>query len=91
MNISYDSRCRDLAEVFLLDEPQLNDAQHQHELAGVIQMTIETWIACERDAHELLSCGTCPPRCGDAHSGQGKQGGTADARTVGTAPTSKTG
>ena len=66
MNISYDSRCRDLAEVFLLDVPQLNDGQHQHELAGVIQMTIETWIACERDAHELLNC----PR-GDAHDGQG--------------------
>jgi hypothetical protein len=49
--ISYDSRCYDLAEIFLEDEPNLNTDQHKRELAGRIQETIESEIQWMRDQH----------------------------------------
>lgn len=45
---SYDSRCYDLAEIFLSDEPTLNVPRHFHELAQDIQIAIEDYIAEHR-------------------------------------------
>jgi len=44
---SYDSKCYDLAEAFLSDEPALNNEALCHELALEIQQTIENFIAYE--------------------------------------------
>lgn len=48
--MSYDSRCYDLAEVFLDDEPHLNAESYRTELAQLIQNTIEDFIEFERGA-----------------------------------------
>jgi hypothetical protein len=49
--ISYDSRCYDLAEVFLEDEPNLNTDQHKVHLAAFIQEAVESEIQWMRDQH----------------------------------------
>lgn len=49
---TYDSRCYDLAAVFLEDEPHLDTTDRVEELAAHIQKTIEDWIAYERDNYE---------------------------------------
>lgn len=42
----YDSRCRDLAEVFLAEAPQhLRTERNAEELAVLIQRTIEDYVA----------------------------------------------
>jgi hypothetical protein len=46
----YDSRCLDLANVFLEDEPTL--AQYDQELAQAIQDAIEDWIAIAKEPEE---------------------------------------
>ncbi len=43
--MSFDSRCYDLAEIFLLDEPKLRVKTNQ--LAQAIQDAIEIWIDME--------------------------------------------
>ena len=50
--MAYDSRCYDLAEVFLADEPALQTENKKAALAQTIQEAIETWIEWEHD-HEL--------------------------------------
>lgn len=45
---TYDSRCHDLAAIFLDDEPQLRTPENIEDLAGLIQQTIEDYIAYER-------------------------------------------
>jgi hypothetical protein len=42
---TYDSRCHDLAAVFLGDEPTLHTPTNIEELASLIQQTIEDYIA----------------------------------------------
>jgi hypothetical protein len=44
--VTYDSRCYDLAEVFLSDpdDKDINTDVHRHQLAQVIQMAIEDEI-----------------------------------------------
>jgi predicted GTPase len=49
---TYDSRCYDLAEVFLFDEPGMNSEQNRDWLARVIQQTIEDFIIDGRDRGE---------------------------------------
>jgi hypothetical protein len=41
---TYDSRCYDLAEIFLSDEPDLNNEKAKHSLALEIQQVIEDEI-----------------------------------------------
>jgi len=41
--MSYDTKCYDLASAFLEDEP-LSNEKDCHELAQLIQTTIEDWI-----------------------------------------------
>ncbi len=43
--MSFDSRCYDLAEIFLFDEPKLRPKTNQ--LAQAIQDAIEDWIEME--------------------------------------------
>ena len=43
---TYDSRCLDLAEVFISDNPSI-DNNRAHQLAICIQNTIELWIGFE--------------------------------------------
>ena len=45
MSGTYDSRCYELAELFLSDTPQLATAAHKHQLALAIQQAIEDYIA----------------------------------------------
>lgn len=47
---TYDSSCYDLGALFLGDEPDLHTPERCHELACLIQTTIEDFIASERDA-----------------------------------------
>lgn len=42
--MSYDSRCYDLAELFLSDSARINDEPHRRALAQHIQTTVENWI-----------------------------------------------
>lgn len=49
---TYDSKCADLAAVFLGDEPHLLTDRRIHELALAIQQTIEDFIADEQDNYE---------------------------------------
>lgn len=60
--MSHDSKCYDLAAVFLSDEPALDTTKRCDELADLIQQTIEDWIAYERANYE-------PPETGDAWTG----------------------
>jgi hypothetical protein len=49
---SYDSRCCDLAEIFLSDEPRwLNTEHHRVSLAKAVQQAVETWL--EQQAVEM--------------------------------------
>lgn len=48
--MSYDSRCYDLAEAFLVDWPTFNNEQRRDQLAQHIQTTIENWIEYEESA-----------------------------------------
>lgn len=48
----YDTKCYDLAEAFLEDEPHLATTKRMCELAELIQMTIEDYIASERRNYE---------------------------------------
>jgi len=50
--ISYDSRCYDLAEIFLSDEPGMNTPHHAHEMAQDIQIAIEDYLAMNRTSTE---------------------------------------
>lgn len=47
-----DSRCYDLAVVFLGDEPHLDTQDRLAQLAALIQQTIEDFIDCARDNYE---------------------------------------
>ena len=42
--MGYDSRCYDLAALFLSDEPEKNTEANRDELAQHIQTEIEDWI-----------------------------------------------
>lgn len=42
--MSYDSRCYDLAALFLSDSPEKNTEANRGELAQHIQTEIENWI-----------------------------------------------
>lgn len=44
---TFDSRCYDLAAVFLGDEPALHSEARMNELAALIQTTTEDYIATE--------------------------------------------
>jgi hypothetical protein len=46
--MAYDTRCFDLAEIFLADDPALKD--RARDLAQHIQTEIEDWIAYERSS-----------------------------------------
>jgi hypothetical protein len=49
---TYDSRCYDLAETLLQDEPYLNTERRRDMLANAIQSAIENFIERERDNYE---------------------------------------
>lgn len=46
--MAYDSKCFDLAEAFLSDEPLLNKPEYTKELAQHIQYEIESYIRWEK-------------------------------------------
>ena len=46
--MAYDSRCHDIAEAFLEDEPAMKSARNVRRLAQCVQDSIEDWIAYER-------------------------------------------
>lgn len=50
--MAFDTKCYDLAEAFLEDEPHLNTEGRRNELAQLIQTTIDDFIACERGDYE---------------------------------------
>lgn len=45
--MSYDSKCFDLAAVFLSDTPDIDNERNRDKLAQHIQTAIEDWITCE--------------------------------------------
>lgn len=45
---TYDSRCYDLAAIFLGDEPELHHPDNINQLAQLIQQAIEDYIAFAR-------------------------------------------
>ena len=47
--MAYDTKCYDLAQAFLEDEPMLNIETKRAALAQTIQTEIENWIEWERD------------------------------------------
>lgn len=49
---SYDPKCRDLAELFLEDEPHLNTLDRQDDLAAAIQQAIEDWFRSAKNNYE---------------------------------------
>lgn len=49
---TYDLKSYDLAEAFLEDEPHLNNERRRHELALLIQATIEDFITDEQNNYE---------------------------------------
>ena len=49
---AFDSRCFDLAEIFLEGEPHLATLDKTNELASLIQQTIEDFIAYERNHYD---------------------------------------
>lgn len=59
---SYDSRCYDLAAIFLGDEPGLHSEANIHALALEIQQTIEDEIQFMRADHIPDAVGTPPTR-----------------------------
>lgn len=48
--MAYDPKCFDLAQAFLEDHADLNNADRRHELAQTIQRTIDVWIEDERQS-----------------------------------------
>lgn len=46
---TYDSKCFDLAVLFLQDEPPLDTPGNRKMLGGVIQLAIEDWLAVARN------------------------------------------
>lgn len=50
--MAYDTKCYDLAEAFLEDEPHLNTEWRRDMLAQVIQTAIQDFITCEQDNYE---------------------------------------
>jgi hypothetical protein len=58
--VTYDSRCYDLAEVFLSDEDDkdINTDAHKHHLAKVIQIAIEEEIAYMREHKDEIGAKT---------------------------------
>ncbi len=52
----YDTKCADLADAFLEDEPQLNTAANREELAIEIQQTIESYIASKPRTEGSAPC-----------------------------------
>lgn len=44
---TYDTKCFDLAEAFLSDEPTIDTPEYRARLAVQIQLTIEEWIGHE--------------------------------------------
>jgi hypothetical protein len=50
--MAYDSKCYDLAEAFLEDEPSLNTEGRRKQLAQIIQTAIEDEIQWMRDTCE---------------------------------------
>jgi len=59
---NYDTRCQDLAEVFLRDEPSINTPRAARYVAQAIQTAIEDAISYQR--HPCECCGT-PLGAGD--------------------------
>ena len=53
--MSYDSKCHDLAGVFLADTPDIDSAASRDKLAQHIQTAIEDWIQYEEGPCEC--CG----------------------------------
>jgi hypothetical protein len=53
--MSYDSRCYDLAALFLAETPDIDSEANRDALAQRIQTTIEDWIGYEEGPCEL--CG----------------------------------
>lgn len=47
--MAYDTKCYDLADAFLADEPTLQSENKKRALAQTIQDAIEDWIGWERD------------------------------------------
>ena len=47
--LSFDSKCYDLAEHFLEDEPTLKTEEMKNQLAQEIQDAVESWIIDKRD------------------------------------------
>ena len=52
MTKNYDTKCYDLAEAFLEDEPHLATTKRTCELAELIQKTIEDFITHEKSNYE---------------------------------------
>lgn len=48
----FDTKCYDLAEAFLEDEPHLDTEKRRNELAQIIQTAIEDFIASEQNNYE---------------------------------------
>lgn len=51
-DMAYDTRCYDLAEIFLEDEPHLNTEKRRDALAQWIQHAIESFIETARENYE---------------------------------------
>ena len=51
--LSFDSKCYDLAEHFLEDEPTLDNEDARNELAQEIQEAVESWIIDQRDKRDV--------------------------------------
>jgi hypothetical protein len=49
---TYDTKCYDLAEAFLEDQPHLNNDRRRDELAALIQSAVEDWINFEDSNYE---------------------------------------
>jgi hypothetical protein len=50
---TFDSKCYDLAEHFLEDEPTLDNEDARNELAQEIQEAVESWIIDQRDKRDV--------------------------------------
>jgi hypothetical protein len=53
--MTYDSRCADLADVFLAESPDINNPKSRDKLAAAIQQVIEDFIEYNEGKCEL--CG----------------------------------
>ena len=51
--MAYDTKCYDLADAFLEDEPALRTEPNRKKLAQEIQTAIENWIKDARDNYDL--------------------------------------